>query len=210
MAGFVFFSGSRSLAPAYAERLRGVVSACLEAGMRPVVGCAKGADSVVRSAALVWARGRSFPHSSPTPKTVSVLSPSPCWVVSARTFMRAGRLSRASFVARSLCAVALVATCGVDGLGDSVRRGAVVFPSAPCPLDGPVRHSLLPALPAWPAGATGSGSWGSAHAVASIGLPLVIFPCGWSPDLLPSVWGYWSLISSGPFEGGFILKDSLC
>ena len=96
---------------------------------------------------------------------------------------------RGAFATRS---VALVAAFAARGAGS----GFVVFPSAPCPA------GLVPSASASACFCgLGSGSWASAAFAAGLGLPVVVFPCGFSA-LLP--WGVWRPLS-GVWSGGFLL-----
>ncbi len=95
---------------------------------------------------------------------------------------------RASFARRS---AALVASVAAGGPGS----GLVVFPSAPCPaglLPSPRSSACFCGL--------GSGSWASAAFAAGLGLPVVVFPCGFSA--LPP-WCAWRPLS-GAWSGGFL------
>lgn len=97
---------------------------------------------------------------------------------------------RGAFAARS---VALVRAVAAGGPGS----GFVVFPGAPCPagLSPSARSSACFC-------GFGSGSWASAAFAAGLGLPLVVFPCGFSA--LPS-WGSWVPAGSGVWAVGFRL-----
>ena len=65
----------------------------------------------------------------------------------------------------------------------SPGSGLVVFPAAPCP------PGLLPSpSPSACFCGLGSGSWASAAFAAGLGLPVILFPCGFST--LPP-WGNW-------------------
>jgi len=89
--------------------------------------------------------------------------------------------------------VALVRAAAAGGSGS----GLVAFPAAPCPV------GLLPsALPAACFCGLGSGSWASAAFAAGLGLPLVVFPCGFSA--LPP-WGVWVPAGSGVWVSGWRL-----
>ena len=102
----------------------------------------------------------------------------------------AGLRPAAWFAARS---VALVRAAAAGGSGS----GFVAFPSAPCPA------GLSPsASPAACFCGLGSGSWASAAFAAGLGLPLVVFPCGFSA--LPP-WGVWVPAGSGVWASGFRL-----
>ncbi len=97
---------------------------------------------------------------------------------------------RGAFAARS---VALVRAVAAGGSGS----GFVVFPSVPCPagLSPSARSSACFC-------GFGSGSWASAAFAAGLGLPLVVFPCGFSG--LPA-WGHWVSAGSGVWAAGFRL-----
>lgn len=97
---------------------------------------------------------------------------------------------RGAFAARS---VALVRAVAAGGPGS----GFVVFPASPCPagLSPSARSSACFC-------GSGSGSWASAAFAAGLGLPLVVFPCGFSA--LPS-WGSWVPAGSGVWAAGFRL-----
>ena len=98
---------------------------------------------------------------------------------------------RAAFAARS---VALVRAVAAGGPGS----GFVVFPAAPCPA------GLAPSpSPAACFCGLGSGSWSSAALAAGLGVPLVVFPCGFSA--LPP-WGAWRpAASAGVWARGWRL-----
>jgi hypothetical protein len=99
--------------------------------------------------------------------------------------------SRSAFAARS---VALVRAVAAGGPGS----GLVVFPAAPCPA------GLLPSASASACFCgLGSGSWASAAFAAGLGLPLVVFPCGFSG--LPA-WGRWVPAGCGFWAAGFLLR----
>jgi hypothetical protein len=97
----------------------------------------------------------------------------------------------AAFAARSVALVRAVA-------GGGPGSGFVVFPAAPCPA------GLAPsASPAACFCGLGSGSWASAAFAAGLGLPLVVFPCGFSA--LPP-WGAWRpAAAAGAWARGFLL-----
>ena len=94
------------------------------------------------------------------------------------------------FAARS---VALVRSVAAGGPGS----GFVAFPSAPCP----VGLSPSAAAAACFCG-LGSGSWASAAFAAGLGLPVVVFPCGFSA--LPP-WGVWVPAGARVWASGFRL-----
>lgn len=159
----VGFSGSRRLPPPFAPVVSGVVASVLAGGRSIAVGCAAGADAVVRSAA-------------------------PSAVVFSASAFGAGR---AAFARRS---VALVRAVSAGGPGS----GLVVFPAAPCP-PGLVASARSSACFC----GLGSGSWASAAFAAGLGLPVVVFPCGFSA--LPP-WGVWvPAASAGVWAGGWRL-----
>jgi len=96
---------------------------------------------------------------------------------------------RSAFARRS---AALVRSVAAGGPGS----GLVVFPAAPCP-PGLVPSASVSACFC----GLGSGSWASAAFAAGLGLPVVVFPCGFSA--LPP-WGVWRPLS-GAWSGGFLL-----
>ena len=111
-------------------------------------------------------------------------------------------------VVRSACPSAVVFSAASFGVGRSsfARRSAalvsacsalVVFPSSPCPAGlapSPSASACFCGL--------GSGSWASAAFAAGLGLPVVVFPCGFSA--LPS-WGSWVCAGGGCWASGFRL-----
>jgi len=110
-------------------------------------------------------------------------------VPGAQVFRVSPPLVPAAFAARS---VALVRAAAAGGPGS----GLVAFPSAECPAGlapDPAPGACFCGL--------GSGSWASAAFAAGLGLPLVVFPCGFSR--LPP-WGLWRPLS-GAWLGGFLL-----
>ena len=98
---------------------------------------------------------------------------------------------RSAFAARS---VALVRAVAAGGPGS----GFVVFPAAPCP------SGLLPSSSSSSCFCgLGSGSWASAAFAAGLGLPVVVFPCGFSA--LPP-WGAWRPAApAGVWARGWVL-----
>ena len=114
-------------------------------------------------------------------------------------------------VVRSACPSAVVFSAASFGVGRSsfARRSAalvsacsalVVFPSSPCPA------GLVPSASASACFCgLGSGSWASAAFAAGLGLPVVVFPCGFSA--LPS-WGAWSVAGAGCWAAGFRLVSA--
>ena len=97
---------------------------------------------------------------------------------------------RGAFAARS---VALVRAVAAGGPGS----GLVVFPAAPCP------PGLVPSARSSACFCgLGSGSWASAAFAAGLGLPVVVFPCGFSA--LPP-WGAWRPAGSGVWARGWVL-----
>jgi len=143
------------------------VSGVLAAGGGVAVGCARGADLLVRSAA---------------PRAV--------------VFSVAGGAfgsGRSAFARRSVALVRAVASSG---------SGAAFcgFVSSPCPaglVPSPSSSACFCGL--------GSGSWASLAFAAGLGLPVVVFPCGFPAASLPASWGVWSP-AVAPFGGGFLLS----
>jgi hypothetical protein len=138
--------------------------------------------------AAVLARGRSVAVGCAGGADLFVRSAAPGALVFSASSFGSGR---AAFAARS---VALVHAVVAGGPGS----GFVVFPASPCP------SGLSPSsLPAACFCGLGSGSWASAAFAAGLGLPLVVFPCGFSA--LPP-WGAWSrAAASGVWARGFLL-----
>ena len=103
---------------------------------------------------------------------------------------------RFAFVRRSSALVSAVASSGVG-------CGVVAFVSSPCP------RGLFPS-----ASSTrcfrgfGSGSWSSAALAVGLGVPVVVFPCGFDSSLLSSWGGSW-VACSGSFAGGFRFVPSV-
>ncbi|MDG4550737.1 MAG: hypothetical protein P9F19_15965 [Candidatus Contendobacter sp.] len=98
---------------------------------------------------------------------------------------------RGAFARRS---VALVRAVAAGGPGS----GLVVFPASPCP------SGLLPSSSSSACFCgLGSGSWASAAFAAGLGVPVVVFPCGFSA--LPP-WGAWRpAAASGVWARGWRL-----
>jgi hypothetical protein len=138
--------------------------------------------------AAVLAAGRSVAVGCAGGADRFVRSAAPGAVVFAAAAFGAGR---AAFAARS---VALVRAVAAGGPGS----GFVVFPAAPCPA------GLAPsASPAACFCGLGSGSWASAAFAAGLGVPVVVFPCGFSA--LPP-WGAWvPAAAAGVWARGFRL-----
>lgn len=123
--------------------------------------------------AAVLAAGRSVAVGCAPGADLFVRSAAPGALVFSASSFGSGR---AAFAARS---VALVRAVAAGGPGS----GFVVFPAVPCP------SGLSPsASPATCFCGLGSGSWASAAFAAGLGVPLVVFPCGFSA--LPP-WGVW-------------------
>lgn len=111
-------------------------------------------------------------------------------------------------VVRSACPSAVVFSAASFGVGRSsfARRSValvsacsalVVFPASPCP------SGLVPSASSSACFCgLGSGSWASAAFAAGLGLPVVVFPCGFSA--LPA-WGSWVVAGSGCWASGFRL-----
>jgi hypothetical protein len=139
--------------------------------------------------AAVLAAGRSVAVGCAGGADLFVRSAAPGALVFAASAFGAGR---AAFAARS---VALVRAVAAGGPGS----GFVVFPASPCP------SGLSPsASPAACFCGLGSGSWASAAFAAGLGVPVVVFPCGFSA--LPP-WGAWvPAAASGVWARGFLLR----
>ena len=138
--------------------------------------------------AAVLAAGRSVAVGCVGGADLFVRSAAPGALVFSASSFGSGR---AAFAARS---VALVRTVAAGGPGS----GFVVFPAALCP------SGLSPsASPAVCFCGLGSGSWASAALAAGLGVPLVVFPCGFSG--LPA-WGRWVPAGSGLWAAGFLLR----
>jgi hypothetical protein len=145
------------------------VEAVLSSGRGVAVGCARGADALVRSVC---------------PSSV---------VFHAASFAVPGVSSRSALVMRSVSLVRAVAASGPEA-------AFVVFHSRPCP------PGLLPSASSSACFCgLGSGSWASAAFAAGLGLPLVVFPCGFSLAQLPSSWGSWVCAGAGVWASGFRL-----
>jgi hypothetical protein len=163
----------------------------------PVVGFSGGRrlspafrPQVVGVVSAVVAAGRSVAVGCAGGLDLFVRSAAPGALVFSVVGPRGQRLAAAVFAARS---VRLVRAVAAGGPGS----GFVVFPAAPCPA------GLAPSsLPLACFCGSGSGSWASAAFAAGLGLPLVVFPCGFSA--LPA-WGLWSPAGAGVWSGGFRL-----
>jgi hypothetical protein len=138
--------------------------------------------------ASVLAAGRSVAVGCAPGADLFVRAAAPGAVVFAASAFGSGP---AAFAARS---VALVRAVAAGGPGS----GFVVFPAVPCPA------GLAPsASPAACFCGLGSGSWASAAFAAGLGVPLVVFPCGFSA--LPP-WGVWRpAAAAGAWARGFLL-----
>ncbi len=96
---------------------------------------------------------------------------------------------RSAFARRS---AALVRAVVASGPGAAFAG----FVSSPCP------PGIAPAR-SWRSGRPVSGSWSALALAAGLGLPVYVFWCGSGKPALPSAWGSWSHVSSGPFAGGW-------
>ncbi len=149
----------------------------LSRSFRPLV------SSVV---AAVLASGRSVAVGCAAGADLFVRAAAPGAVVFA--VPGSGRRPASLFAARS---VALVRSVAAGGPGSAL----VVFPASPCPA------GLSPsAAPLACFCGLGSGSWASAAFAVGLGLPVVVFPCGFSA--LPP-WGVWAPAGSGVWAAGF-------
>lgn len=172
---------SLSLLPAAAPAVVGFSgSRRLPVAFRPLVA------GVVAS---VLAGGRAVAVGCVGGADAFVRSAAPGAVVFAASAFGSGR---AAFAARS---VALVRAVAAGGPGS----GFVVFPGSPCPA------GLSPSASAAACFCgLGSGSWASAAFAAGLGVPVVVFPCGFS--VLPP-WGAWRpAAAAGVWAHGFLLR----
>lgn len=171
---FVCVAGSRDLSAAWGSRVAAVVQSLLGSGRGVVVGCAAGADALALQAAL------AFPGASAASLAV----------------FAAGGPDGSGFWAGS--AFPLVARAAGMAPG-CVRWWAGGPASLPLParLVGRAAAAVNLAV-ASGAGAgfvafvTSPGSRGSCRAArlaARLGLPVVVFPCGFPPAQLPSLAG---------------------
>jgi hypothetical protein len=204
VVALVGFCGSRSLGSSFAALVSSVVSSVLAAGRSVAVGCAAGADAAVLSAALPLV-------SSPSPSGPAL-----------RVFAAFGPGGLAN--AGSASAVALVsrAAAAAGSPGHGVASPVSVSWWAGGGPGVPLRGRLLSrslALVSAVAGSGpgaglvvfagspvlgGSGSWAAALAAVGAGLPVVVFPCGFSPACLPSLGpGSWVPAGSGVWSGGW-------
>ena len=185
--GVVGFCGPR-VAPVAAGLVVGrVVASVLQQGRGVATGCASGVDALAVAAALGAGAGSSlFVFAAFGPSGLGVVGSSSsvagvataaqsgahvAWFAGGGPGSRPGGTrsgaplppARARLAARSLAFVRFVA-----GQGPGSGLVAVVSSPPPRPF----------AAGPWPA--CGSGSWGSLGAAALLGLPVVVFPVGWS------------------------------
>jgi hypothetical protein len=168
--GCVGFTGSRTLRHAsrqdatltadWSGLVGPVVAAVAGSGRGIAVGCAPGADALVRAAAP-GARGCSASDYG-----------SGRWASAARS-------------------QALVRAVLASGAG----AGLVGFVAGPCP--GGIKPSHR-----WRSGETPSGSWSTLALGVGLGLPVVVFACGW--EWSPPAWpGTWARAGSGVWAAGW-------
>ncbi len=212
-SALVGFVGSRSLPASAVPLVSALVGSVLASGRRVAVGCASGSDALVVSSVLAAGGGRSLSlFCAFGPSGLGALSVSappasllPVVAAGARVLWFAGGgLSaagvlppvRARLAGRSLSLVRAVAAAPRAG------SGVVALVSAP-----PARPFASVAPGFWPS--CGSGSWGAVAAAALLGLPVCVFPVGWSGFLpsalpvLPGAPGSWVPASSSPSSPWF-------
>jgi len=193
------FAGSRFLPPGTASDLIApVVASLLRRGTRIATGCAVGADAAALSACLnaggagalrVFA---AFGVAGAGAWRGSAVAPVAAAAAAGATvhWLAGGDLRvplHGRLAQRSAALVRAVACAGGGGL--------VAFPAAACPT------GLVPAA-TWRS--SGSGTWSSLALAAGLGLPVVVFPLDWSPDLLPPWPGSaWSTAGAGVWAGGW-------
>lgn len=171
---FVCVAGSRDLPAAWGPRVAAVVRSLLGGGRGVVVGCAAGADALALQAALAFPGvsaaslavlavggpdGVGFRAASAYPGVAQAALALP----GAVRWWAGGPASlplAARLVARSAAAVSLAAASGAGA-------GFVAFVTSP----------------------TSRGSFRAARLAARLGLPVLVFPCGFHPAQLPSLAG---------------------
>jgi hypothetical protein len=186
----VGISGSRSL-PAGAPVAPAVTALLRRSSV--AVGCAVGADAAALAAAVgagavdrlrvfaafgadgagAW-RGSAV---APVQAAAAAGGHVAWWAGGGPGVPLMGRLAQ-----RSAAMVRAVASAGGGG-------GVVGFPAGACPA------GCVPAA-AWRS--SGSGTWSTLALAAGLGLPVVVFPAGWSPGALPA-WpgGSWACAGGG-------------
>lgn len=158
--GVVALAGSRSLPSGGARLVSSVVGALVASGCALVCGCASGADAtVIRSAPLAALRVFAVfgPDGSGSAGSVSAVS------VVQQFARRGGCVGWWSGGQASPLRVRLVAR--TRAVVSAATTGLVVFPASP----------------------SARGSWLAARLAASRGLPVVVFPLGFPPSVLPSL-----------------------
>lgn len=170
MSAFVCFSGSRRLPASAGSLVSAVVGSVLRAGHSVSVGCASGADSAVVSACLsagAAARLRVF-------------------AVFAPDGLGAWACSAVALVRRAFAAGAAVSwLSGGPASGDLVQRLRVrsarsVWWAARSGAGRGLVAFVVAPPPASP------GTWGTVSFALRLGVPVVVFPWGFSAAALPS------------------------
>lgn len=199
----VGFCGSRSLPVGAAALVSRVVRSVLRAGRPVAVGCAAGADRAVLSSAL---SALPSPASSPWLRVFAAFGPGGAG--SAGLASAVGAVASAASASRSpghgLASPVQVSWWAGGGAGVPLRArlvsrslALVSAVSASGPGSGLVAFVSSPAV-------AGSGSWSAVLAAVGAGVPVVVFPCGFSPSSLPSLGpGSWSPAGSGVWSGGW-------
>lgn len=158
MKGSVGCTGSRSLGPTWSALVGQVVGAVEGSGRGIMVGCAPGADALVRAAAP------------------------------GATVFRANSRERWALAVRSQLMVRAVVSSGEGA-------GLVGFVTGPCP------GGIVPGR-SWSSGERPSGSWSTLALGVGLGLPVLVFPCGWAWS--PPPWpGTWAVAGSGVWAEGW-------
>ena len=185
---WVCLAGSRDLPAAWAPRVAAVARSVLAGGRGVAVGCAAGADAFALQAALAFPGvsaaslavfavggpdGAGFWAASAYPLAARAALVAPGCV----RWWAGGPVSRplvARLVARSAAAVSLAAASGAGA-------GFVAFVTSP-----------------------GSrGACRSARLAARLGLPVILFPCGFAPARLPALAaGRWAPVAEAGVWAG--------
>ena len=196
--GFVGFCGSRALPSSAASLVARVVASVVRSGRGVAVGCASGADAFALSAALAsGARLSVFAVGGP----------------SGRGFWRCSAFSLVSRAAASGASVSWWAggrcscpSCSGSGSGrcpslvGRLRRRSLAF------VRFVASSGSGAGLVAFVSSPSSRGSFLSVRAAVRAGLPVVVFPVGFSPSLLPSLpgGGRWvPAASSGVWASGW-------
>jgi hypothetical protein len=159
-AGVVALAGSRSLSVSGSRLVASVVNELISCGCALVCGCATGADAAVIGSAPVGSLRvfAIFGHSGAgSAGSVSAVS------VVQQFARRGGWVRWWSGGQRGLLRVRLAAR--TSAVVSAATAGLVLFPASP----------------------SARGSWLAAKLAVSRGLPVVAFPLGFSPSLLPAL-----------------------